>query len=476
MATRRPARRRKRRSHSAEFEQELVALAQQGRFSDVAAACENQRRHGPLSVLAMHVHGVALTQMERFDSAIETLRAAAKGSEAEQNAVQTLAIRNDLSKAFFAAKRYGKAIEILTQLRDQNPDQVAFARNLILVLEESGRLDVALKDCQAAVKRWPDDVHLAFQLGDLRMAAESWQQAVDALLYVLKLDPEHQLARRKLVTAYRRLDDQAGVTGALRDWLQQDPGNPIARHLLSAQESDALDVKVLPSRASDDYVRDVFDQFAETFDEQLQSLDYAAPRLLQSLIAELGLSADGSLSILDAGCGTGLMGERLRPFASRLVGVDLSPGMLERAGDRGYDSLVCSELVEYLKAHPAEFDLIVSMDTLIYFGDLSNVFLAAHQALRGEIAALVFTLEKWDTLDGATGYHLNPSGRYSHRVHYVHETLERSGFSEIGVKESVLRKEAGTEVPGLCWTARKRESGVSHSESSADARSRNARC
>ncbi|WP_372896353.1 tetratricopeptide repeat protein [Stieleria sp.] len=460
MATRRPARRRKRRPNAAQFEQELVALAQQGQFSEVVAACEKHRRHGPLSVLAMHVDGVALTQLERFDSAIETLRAAAKRIDAEKNAAQATAIQNDLSKSFYAAKRYGEAIEVLTRLRDQNPDEVTFARNLILVLEESGQLDAALTECQVAVKRWPDDVHLAFQLGDLQMAAESWHEAVDALSIVLKLDPDHQSARRKLVTAYRRLDDQAGVAAALRDWLQRDPDNSIVRHLLSAQESEALKVEALPARASDEYVREVFDQFAETFDEQLKSLDYAAPRLLRSMIAELGLSADGSLSILDAGCGTGLMGDLLRPFASRLVGVDLSAGMLQRAGDRGYDSLECSELVAYLNEHPDEFELIASMDTLIYFGDLAAVCLAAHQSLRGEGAPLVFTLEKWDASGGSAGYHLNPSGRYSHRVDYVRETLERCGFSEISVKESVLRKEAGKEVSGLCWVARKSGSSV----------------
>ncbi|MDV6034101.1 MAG: tetratricopeptide repeat protein [Phycisphaera sp. RhM] len=460
MATRRPARRRKRRHSAAEFEQELVALVQQGQFSDIVAACEKHRQHNPLSVLTMHLYGVALTQLERFDAAIETLRAAAKRSDAEKNTFQATAIRNDLSKAFYAAKRYGEAVEVLTRLRDQNPDEVTFARNLVLVLEESGQLDAALKVCQAALKRWPDDVHLAFQLGDLRMAAESWQEAVDALSIVLKLDPDHQLARRKLVTAYRRLDDQAGVAAALRAWLQRAPDNSIARHLLSAQESGADDVEALPSRASDDYVRDVFDQFAETFDEQLQSLDYAAPRLLRSMIAELELSADGSLSILDAGCGTGLMGELLRPFASRLVGVDLSAGMLQRAGDRGYDSLVCSELVAYLNEHPDEFELIASMDTLIYFGDLAAVCLAANQSLSGVGAPLVFTLEKWDASDGSAGYHLNPSGRYSHRVDYVRETLGRCGFSEITVRESVLRKEAGREVSGLCWVARKSGSSV----------------
>ena len=39
----------------------------------------------------------------------------------------------------------------------------------------------------------------------------------------------------------------------------------------------------------------------------------------------------GELEIVDAGCGTGLLAPHLRPYARRLVGVDLSPKMLEKA-------------------------------------------------------------------------------------------------------------------------------------------------
>ena len=90
-----------------------------------------------------------------------------------------------------------------------------------------------------------------------------------------------------------------------------------------------------PPRASDNYVRDTFDAFAGSFDQVLDQLGYRAPGLIGELLDRDLPAADASLMIADAGCGTGLCGEFLRPRAKRLVGIDLSPGMLARARARG---------------------------------------------------------------------------------------------------------------------------------------------
>ncbi len=89
-------------------------------------------------------------------------------------------------------------------------------------------------------------------------------------------------------------------------------------------------------------------------------------------MADAGLAPDGRLVVLDAGCGTGLCGPLLRPYASRLVGVDLSGGMLDHARRKEiYTDLVQSELTEFLAAQQRAFDVIVAADTLVYFGDLA---------------------------------------------------------------------------------------------------------
>src|SRR6185436_7192776 len=107
----------------------------------------------------------------------------------------------------------------------------------------------------------------------------------------------------------------------------------------------AFGVQATPPRASDGYVKETFDRFAADFDATLVRLDYRAPQLVRgALELECG-EPRGDLDVLDLGCGTGLCGPLIRPWASRLEGVDLSRAMLERASRRGgYDALHEAEL------------------------------------------------------------------------------------------------------------------------------------
>jgi predicted TPR repeat methyltransferase len=202
----------------------------------------------------------------------------------------------------------------------------------------------------------------------------------------------------------------------------------------------------VPSRASDDYVRAEFDGFAATFDEVLTRLEYRAPTLVTDEVARLRGERAG-LDVLDAGCGTGLCGPLLRPSSRRLVGVDLSPAMVELARKRAvYDALVVAELTAYLREHPACFDVVVSADTLVYFGDLQDVVQAAAKALRPD-GILVFTVEALAP-DAGCDYRINPHGRYSHTRAYLASVLDQGGFPAASIADVVLRKEATDWVNG----------------------------
>ena len=137
-----------------------------------------------------------------------------------------------------------------------------------------------------------------------------------------------------------------------------------------------------PITAPKEFVTELFDQCADKFDEHLAgTLKYQAPSLISDAIA--GFVSFGNLDILDLGCGTGLVGERVRPLARTLTGVDLSPNMLEQARKRQiYDRLVCGELTEFLQTQAGAFDLVVAGDVFIYIGDLSKVFQGMSRALR----------------------------------------------------------------------------------------------
>ena len=52
------------------------------------------------------------------------------------------------------------------------------------------------------------------------------------------------------------------------------------------------------------------------------------------MLEDSGLEQAHRLDVLDAGCGTGLCGALVAPFARRLLGVDLSEGMLAHAMEK----------------------------------------------------------------------------------------------------------------------------------------------
>jgi predicted TPR repeat methyltransferase len=235
----------------------------------------------------------------------------------------------------------------------------------------------------------------------------------------------------------------------LQKWLETDPDNPVARHYYSACIGNEI-----PDRASDAYIRETFDKFASSFDEVLSKLDYKAPELVLQAVLRIFPQGNGELSILDAGCGTGLCGALLKPYAKRLIGVDLSSAMIYKAkGRQVYNELIEADLVTYLQLqHQSRFDLIISADTLCYFGDLKPFFQAASRCLKAG-GYLIFTLEKIESA-GYTDYQLNHHGRFSHDKDYVGKALDSCDFNWVNYETVVLRQESGVQVIGLLVTAK----------------------
>jgi predicted TPR repeat methyltransferase len=262
--------------------------------------------------------------------------------------------------------------------------------------------------------------------------------------------PNHPESRKLLGIAYYTIGQVDAAAEVFGKWLADEPDNPVARHLHAACSGEDV-----PARASDAYVTSTFDAFAESFDAKLGKLQYRAPQLVADALARCAGEHCGHLVALDAGCGTGLCGPLIAPWVAHLTGVDLSAGMIERARGRGvYDELERAELTAYLERHAASFDLIVSADTLVYFGPLEQVLAAAAGALRPG-GLLIFTVEEVSGEDAPADYRINPHGRYSHRREYVAETLERAGLGVLAIEPAALRNEGGSPVAGLVASARK---------------------
>jgi predicted TPR repeat methyltransferase len=293
-------------------------------------------------------------------------------------------------------------------------------------------------------------VHALSNLGDLCTRLGRSDEAAHYHCRAFVSGPLTHKPKRMLGIAYYTLNRIAEAAEVYRQWCIDEPNNPVARHLLAACSGEDV-----PSRAEDAFVEAIFDEYAENFDTKLvQNLGYRGPEYIAAALASQ-LSAARTLEVLDAGCGTGLCGPVLSPYAVHLTGVDLSANMLARARARGgYDRLVKAELGEYLANQVQAFDLIVIADVLIYFGALEGVFAAARAALKDQ-GLLVFTIETHAADSQSPPFVIRPSGRYGHDPRYVERVLVEHGFRVSSSTPVVLREEFTIPVAGLVVSAQR---------------------
>jgi predicted TPR repeat methyltransferase len=311
-----------------------------------------------------------------------------------------------------------------------------------------------------AIEIAPDFANAWANLGMTLRARNSCEEALVAWGRALDLQP----GMRNIAISYGhllyRLNRLAEAVEFYARWQSSAPDDPIPQHMLAAMGGAER-----PMRASDGYVRATFDDFAESFDRNLEELGYRAPQLLFDTVTRAngpaqpltgGTAQLPKWDVLDVGCGTGLCGALWRPLSRRLVGVDLSPNMLSKAATRAvYDQLNCAELTEWLSTCGQRFDLAVAADVLCYFGDLSAAFDAIRSVLLPG-GCFACSLEAMpDSAPVEEPFVLLPHGRYQHRRNYVEAMLSASGLDFQSISTETLRYERQEPVIGLVVIARR---------------------
>jgi predicted TPR repeat methyltransferase len=419
-----------------------IQLHQDGRLEEANVVYGQILLYDPANARALHFSGVLAHQLGRNSEAVELIR------KSLSQVPDVADWHSNLGIVLQESGHLDEAIEAYQRAIALDPEHANAYSNLGVLLRAKGRPDEAEQAYRTAIRLQPDHIDAYTNLGILLYSVKRRQEAVSCFCKVITLRPKHPEARRLLALAHCTLGEVDKAIRIYEDWLAENPDDPVARHMWSACTG-----RDTPERASDGYVQISFDSFAASFESKLAQLSYRAPALIGAMLEDTGVPASRNLDILDMGCGTGLCGPLIRPFARRLTGVDLSPGMLAQAkGKDLYDELLHFELTEYLRRHADSFDVIVSADTLVYFGALENVIAAAAGALRPG-GFVIFTLEH-GIGDSAPDYHLQTNGRYTHARPYVEQLLERNGLTpEIG--EGELRMESGVPVAGLLVRARK---------------------
>ena len=337
-----------------------------------------------------------------------------------------------------AESAFRRSIEL-----EDNPEAQA---NLSSVLRRRRLWSESEVACRRAIELDPDFGDAWHNLSLTLLRQDRVLEGIQAANKALVLLPPHKRRRDSYARALVLAGEVEQAAAIFRDWLAEEPDNPYVRHHLAACSGDDV-----PERASDGYVEHLFDNFASTFDAKLAKLRYRAPLLVADALCSSLPAPAHQFDIADVGCGTGLCGPLVKPWAKLLSGCDLSGAMLDRAQQRdAYDVLQKAELVQFLENHPDSFDIVVSADTLCYFGDLEGVARAARSALRRG-GQFVFTVEALPEAEEAN-YRLLANGRYAHGFAYLRSVLDEAGLHPQRIASEVLRDESALPVHG--WLVR----------------------
>ena len=389
----------------------------------------------PSDAQAKHYLGYLLQQTDRLQEAFEQLTGA-------------IAIDNHHAEWHFnlgiVLSRQGQvtaAIDAFTKAIATDPDKYFYWTNLGAAFESDQEWVRAEQCYQAAVNIDPNCPDAFYLLSALYLKQERFEEARHYNYRGIVAEPAGSKPKMVLGQALYELGRVDEAISLFENWLAEEPDNPVAMHLLAAYKGQQV-----PARCSSQYVEQTFDAFANSFESVLGRLKYCGPQLVQDHLAALDLPAS-SLSILDLGCGTGMVGEVMKPYARELVGVDLSQAMLDRsAAKQVYRQLHKSDITEFLLGTRDHYDLISCMDTFVYLGRLDEVLALIHQKLRVG-GMLFFSTEKLLENSGLD-YQLNISGRYSHHSDYLTTLLVNTGFSLQRMTDVPIRNESGCQIEG----------------------------
>ena len=266
----------------------------------------------------------------------------------------------------------------------RQPEVPAFLANRGAALAEAGRLAEAVTALRAALARRPEDAvtlrnlgQALCALGDARRRWRRWPKRCGF--------PGGARAASGAGPCAAGGGDAAGAAAAAEAALARAGEGPLAaqaRFLLAAlgrgrgAGPGAGRLCARPLRSIRPALRGGADRGAGLCDSG------AAGRAAGGGGGGAGAGAE----VLDLGCGTGLSGVALAPFARRLEGLDLSPRMLAEARKRGlYDALHEADLLDWLPGRSREpgaaFGLVAAADVLNYLGDLGPALAAIAGAL-----------------------------------------------------------------------------------------------
>lgn len=283
--------------------------------------------------------------------------------------------------------------------------------------------------------------NLAVTYLDLNMLDE----AINYFHNSLKINKNNLPSYVNLGAIYLHLKDFAKALQFYQKASELDPDNDEISYIISAiTQNDSID------KAPVGYVQRLFDQYAPYFDRHLKFLEHNSPQIIFEMVKSCVGDKVG-LDVLDLGCGTGLGGEKFKNISNRLIGIDISRQMIEVAKSKNIYTEIKLGSIEELLPGFYGFDIIIALDSFVYFGELDSIFKKSWAVLNtGGLFA--FTVE--EEIENHS-YSLQRSARFSHSCKYIEKIAKGNNFFIIQMDRIKLRKHYGEFIYGYSYLLKK---------------------
>lgn len=334
----------------------------------------------------------------------------------------------------YEQQNYTAAEEFYQRAISADSQNLRAHANYADMLYQRKRTLEALEEYRQAVLIAPDTPELSYNLALILKSLGEYEQALDLMFHAYYLAPNHDdwnlnLAET-LILLHRSEPEKA--QRICENWHNKMPENPVVNHLRAVFDGRQ-------DTAEKEYNRLLFDNFAATYEQTLTDIGYKVVDKIAELYAPIrGL-------IIDLGCGSGLVGAKLKTADNRFIGVDISANMLQLARAKDvYDDLICCDLSEYLQTKPAQAATFIAADVFCYFGALDSLFSGCYPQ------PLIFSVE---TSSQCTDFMVQDNGRYKHNPQYIKCLLRQAGYQKIEAHELTLRQENSAPVAGMLFRA-----------------------
>jgi len=169
---------------------------------------------------------------------------------------------------------------------------------------------------------------------------------------------------------------------------------------------------------------DSWDDYAKEWDTNTDAISYSE-KAYESLIHEINIEGK---KILDFGCGTGLLTEKLSPLASSIVAIDTSPGMIAVLQSKKFLNVtllsepLTPELIKFHSAFVNKFDIVVASSVFSFIPNYDSVLKLLKPLLVNDGLLIQWD---WLTPDSNSEFGLSEAS--------IKQSLNSSGFSLVSI-------------------------------------------